>query len=427
MLKYLPASATPTMRTKWPSAPLKAEALADRFGSVLQLRHQTPHKRLIHNRNRFRLLLVLLGKFTALQNRGPHRLEVVWSNARVHRQRRVLAAFGRLAFNEYVAAVEVETEWDVTGDRRRLDARQRLQTFRLVVGRTVARALRRSLAVRDQTTSSVHFANRTRDSSSATAATCARRVRLRSGPRARSRSGPQPKHCASVLWPRRPGRPCLSKRATRRAASPAMPERDRRSRPQRQTLRARTAARANRHHVERERKIDRGLKGKQQSTIQRARNTPTTPPTNESRMLSVRSCRIKRKRFAPIARRIAISLRRSVARASIKPARFVQVTSKTRPTARHQHPRKTDHCAAQVGKDEIPARRIMIVCPSLVSGYSFASCWANSLSEASACCELTPLLRRPTAKKFFVSRSSIQLAPGSTHSIIEAGNQISGV
>ena len=159
--------------------------------------------------------------------------------------------------------------------------------------------------------------------------------------------------------------------------------------------------------------------------IQSANNKPTAPPTNESKILSVRSCRIRRSRFAPIAKRIAISLRRSVARASIRPARLVQVTSSTSPTAAIITHVKFTTAPRRSGRMK-PGGVMRMDCPSFVSGYSLPSCWLNKLSETSACGALTPLLSRPIPKKFFARRESIQVEPGSIHSIIEAGTQISG-
>ncbi len=200
----------------------------------------------------------------------------------------------------------------------------------------------------------------------------------------------------------------------------------RRPLPLRATQPARTATLANRSSTSmRERKIDRRLEREQHLRIQRASNRPAAPPTNESRILSVRSCRIRRRRFAPIARRIAISRRRSVARASMSPARLVHVTSSTRPTAAIITHVKLTTAPRRSGIMK-PGGPTLIACPSLLSGYSLASCWPNRLSEASACRELTPGFRRPTAKKFLALRSSSQVAPGSAHSIIAAGTQISG-
>ena len=55
------------------------------------------------------------------------------------------------------------------------------------------------------------------------------------------------------------------------------------------------------------------------------------PPKSESTKPSVRSCLTIRPRLPPSARRIAISFRRAVPRASNMLARFKQATSKTTP------------------------------------------------------------------------------------------------
>ena len=67
-------------------------------------------------------------------------------------------------------------------------------------------------------------------------------------------------------------------------------------------------------------------------TPQIASREPAIPPAKASRMLSVKSCCNKRLRLAPIARRTAISLPRTEARASSRLATFTQAISRTRPT-----------------------------------------------------------------------------------------------
>ncbi len=57
------------------------------------------------------------------------------------------------------------------------------------------------------------------------------------------------------------------------------------------------------------------------------------PPINASSKLSVNSCSIMRRRLAPSARRIDISLRRPLDLASIRLARLTQPISNTSPTA----------------------------------------------------------------------------------------------
>ena len=61
--------------------------------------------------------------------------------------------------------------------------------------------------------------------------------------------------------------------------------------------------------------------------------SPATPPQSASKRLSVRNCRIKRKRLAPSAARIAISRPREAVRASSRFATFTHATSSTMPTA----------------------------------------------------------------------------------------------
>ena len=60
---------------------------------------------------------------------------------------------------------------------------------------------------------------------------------------------------------------------------------------------------------------------------------PTTPPTIDRTMLSVRNCRMSRARPAPSAVRTAISFRRDSALASNRLPTFAQAMSKTNPTA----------------------------------------------------------------------------------------------
>ena len=65
---------------------------------------------------------------------------------------------------------------------------------------------------------------------------------------------------------------------------------------------------------------------------QRAMTTPTMPPTIESSTVSVSSWRVIRQVLAPIAVRVAISLRRPLARARIRFATFAHAIISTRPT-----------------------------------------------------------------------------------------------
>ena len=61
--------------------------------------------------------------------------------------------------------------------------------------------------------------------------------------------------------------------------------------------------------------------------------SPSTPPATDSSTLSVSSCRMMRPRDPPIAARIAISLRRPVARTSSRFATFEQAIRRTKLTA----------------------------------------------------------------------------------------------
>ncbi len=182
-----------------PPAPSKLKRLPIASALDCNSRQQTSHERFVHDRHRFRLFQVLFRELPTLQHRSAHRFEITRTSARVHRQRRILAALGRLPFHECVSTVEVQTERDVTRDRDRL--RRPATTARVpsVAGKTAGRALRRSPASRDRTTSSEHFADRSPGSLFAIAATCERRVRRLSGPRARSRSAPPPARCASAF------------------------------------------------------------------------------------------------------------------------------------------------------------------------------------------------------------------------------------
>ena len=76
-----------------------------------------------------------------------------------------------------------------------------------------------------------------------------------------------------------------------------------------------------------------GLSCTSASTPQTATSRPSAPPTAASSTLSVSSCRTRRARPAPSARRIAISRWRTDERASSRFATFAQAISSTQPTA----------------------------------------------------------------------------------------------
>ena len=76
-----------------------------------------------------------------------------------------------------------------------------------------------------------------------------------------------------------------------------------------------------------------GLSCTSASTPHTATSSPSAPPTAASSTLSVSSCRTRRARPAPSARRIAISRCRTDERASSRFATFAQAMSSTQPTA----------------------------------------------------------------------------------------------
>ena len=65
---------------------------------------------------------------------------------------------------------------------------------------------------------------------------------------------------------------------------------------------------------------------------QKAKSTPTAPPSAASSTLSVNSCRIRRQRPAPTASRTLISALRKAARASSRFATLAQAISSTSAT-----------------------------------------------------------------------------------------------
>ena len=99
----------------------RLDALADRIVA----RPDGPRERLVHDRDRRRLQIVAVGEIAALQNRDPHRLEVVGRHeviARLRLRRRARPA-GLRRVNAVVAAVAAERHG--ADQRRRFDARHR--------------------------------------------------------------------------------------------------------------------------------------------------------------------------------------------------------------------------------------------------------------------------------------------------------------
>ena len=85
--------------------------------------------------------------------------------------------------------------------------------------------------------------------------------------------------------------------------------------------------------ISRRRGRSSGAMASRVSSAKRARSSPRAPPTSASTRLSVRSCRRRRERPAPIAVRSAISRSRVEARASRRLATLAQAISSTKATA----------------------------------------------------------------------------------------------
>ena len=149
-------------------------------------------------------------------------------------------------------------------------------------------------------------------------------------------------------------------------------------------------------------------------TSQGASSNPAAPPAAASSRLSVSSCLASRMPPAPIARLIAISLRRMTPRASSKPATFVQAISSTSPTT----------TISNLSGDEKRLRRIEmpwppgsnLMCCSLngiplvvTPGGVLASliCCASKSIPVSACAGLMSLLMRPSTSSQWSLRFSM--------------------
>ena len=117
-----------------------------------------------------------------------------------------------------------------------------------------------------------------------------------------------------------------------------------------------------------------------------ASNSPAAPPRVESSRLSVSNWRTTRQRLAPRAVRMAISLRRTVARASIRFATLAQAINSTKATAASSTSRAGRTLPTNLSWAETRA----ILKPVSASGYCASSRLAIVLTSA------WPCLRRPT-------------------------------
>ena len=156
-----------------------------------------------------------------------------------------------------------------------------------------------------------------------------------------------------------------------------------------------------------------------------ANGAPAAAPMKASIRLSVRSCRTRRTRPAPSARRTPNSLCLAVARASSRLATFAQTINSTTP---HTAIRISSgassrvcapECAFQMGSSVAPT-------PALVSGCSLASCSARAETSAFACCSVTPGFSRANPSRLRVWRSrSIQSGMMLSCGAITSGTHVS--
>ena len=125
----------------------------------------------------------------------------------------------------------------------------------------------------------------------------------------------------------------------------------------------------------------------------RRRRAPrrTAPPASESTRFSVSHCATRRPRPAPSARRIAVSRRRDVARASSRFDTFAHAISSTRPTA----PTSTSSAGfvSPTTASCTPASRTRQ--PLFVSGYAASSCALSASTSACAAAMLIARLQAP--------------------------------
>ena len=151
---------------------------------------------------------------------------------------------------------------------------------------------------------------------------------------------------------------------------------------------------------------------------QTASPVPAPPASRPSSVVSVRSRRTRDPRDAPRARRTAISLRRSRARASRKLARLVHASSSTSATTA-----VSNHAAARMktsmgGKNSTSVRGRSANCPagSQFSMRSRVSCAATAPTAASASGSATPGRSRAlTNRAWFPRLSNVRTPTSCSH------------
>ena len=142
--------------------------------------------------------------------------------------------------------------------------------------------------------------------------------------------------------------------------------------------------------------IGNGREGSQATStdvVARASSKPAPPATRNSVIVSVRSCRIKRARPAPMASRTAISLRRAAPRASRMLATLAHATTNTSDTITVSSATNAAITPRLPGTRDEGNRRSPR--PPAGSGYSRSSAHPSASNSAAACATETPGFRRP--------------------------------
>ena len=139
--------------------------------------------------------------------------------------------------------------------------------------------------------------------------------------------------------------------------------------------------------------------------VQNVNTYATTPPPTAMMRLSVKSCRITRPRFAPIATRTPISRTRAEPRTRSRFARLAQVMSKTRTTAPIRIPPMAIASARSAGVSPMPGTTANPSRPRLVR-CSARNRSATTASSALASAAVLPSRKRPNIRRKLLPRIS---------------------
>ena len=131
------------------------------------------------------------------------------------------------------------------------------------------------------------------------------------------------------------------------------------------------------------------------STPQKARTIPAAPPASANKTLSVSICRTSRRRPAPSAARIAISLVREVLRASKRLATLAQAMRRTSATA----PRRISRAARASPTSAVCRGTSRMLQPVFESGYCFPRRSAIVSNSAWACEMVVPVFNTPITRR----------------------------